>query len=172
MIVRHDPDGTIASVRNQLAEEAKNEWLVFLDADDQLAPGYVAAIEREQARHREGRWLYTPMVSYVHKGGRVQAARFWPEVPFEQGNWLVIGTAIERDLFLQVGGFRDYGDPLGSIGYEDWGLWARCWQAGAQVAKVRRAVYIAHVNPQSRNRAIDQQTKQHWHDTVRRDVFG
>ena len=48
----HDPDGTIASVRNELANTAKGEWLLFLDADDELAPGYLDAMTRALGQER------------------------------------------------------------------------------------------------------------------------
>ena len=54
----------------------------------------------------------------------------------------MVGTLVSRDLFLEVGGFEDY-----PHGFEDWSLWAKCWKAGAKIIQVRRAVYIAHVDP-------------------------
>jgi glycosyltransferase involved in cell wall biosynthesis len=41
----HQPDGTVASSRNDGAQQATSEWLVFLDADDELAPGFVDALK-------------------------------------------------------------------------------------------------------------------------------
>ena len=48
--VFYDPEGTIASTRNELARTASGEWLCFLDADDELAPGYLDAMERAVER--------------------------------------------------------------------------------------------------------------------------
>jgi glycosyltransferase involved in cell wall biosynthesis len=144
----HDPEGSIASVRNELARTAKGEWLCFLDADDELAPGYLGAMKRayEQERGTDGgSLLLTPAVSYVHKG-RPKPPKFWPECDFTTGNWVVIGTLVRRDFFTEVGGFRDF-----AHGLEDWNLWARCVRAGARVVKVRSAVYLAHWNSRSKH---------------------
>ena len=59
-------------------------------------------------------------------------------------NECVIGTLVERDLFLKVGGFRD----LPSL--EDYDLWLRCVKAGAVIHHVPDAVYRASIRPGSR----------------------
>jgi len=174
IVVGHDAEGTISSVRNSLAEKTSGDWLCFLDGDDELGPDYLAAMRR--AWEREGRengtpLLLTPAVSYVRGSKRRTPPRIWPEVPFERGNWLVIGTLLPRDLFFSVGGFRDYGDPPGSTGYEDWSLWARCYLAGAQVVKVSRAVYVAYWQASSRNHNADAPTRLRWHYEIGRDLF-
>ena len=174
IVVGHDPEGTVSSVRNSLAEKTSGDWLCFLDGDDELGPGYLEAMRR--AFEREGRTdgvplLLTPAVSYVRGPKRRTPPRIWPEVAFERGNWLVIGTLLLRDLFFSVGGFRDYGDPPGSTGYEDWSLWGRCYLAGAQVVKVPRAVYVAYWQASSRNHFADAQTRLRWHHEIGRDLF-
>lgn len=145
----HDDRLAIGPVRNVLAGKASGDWLCFLDADDQLAPWYLAEMfnryhaERE---HSRGPFLLTPSVSKMRKGRRSSAA-FYPEVPLWQANWLVVGTLIERDLFERVGGFEDY-----PHGFEDWSLWNKAAKAGAQVVKVPKAIYIQHINPRSKHR--------------------
>jgi GT2 family glycosyltransferase len=62
-----------------------------------------------------------------------------------EGNWMVVGTMIERGQFLRVGGFREL--PA----YEDWDLWLRCWRDGAALVQVPDAVYRVHVRQHSRN---------------------
>jgi glycosyltransferase involved in cell wall biosynthesis len=55
----HLPEGTLAQARNQGAEDASTEWLCFLDADDELDPGFIPAmrarIEGLRFRDREPR---------------------------------------------------------------------------------------------------------------------
>lgn len=169
----HDPNGTIATVRNHAAQQALGDWLVFLDADDELALGYISAMWGAWERAGEGaeRTLFTPRVSYIHARGRRQQAKFWPVVPFEDANWMVIGTMISKQLFCEMGGFRNYGDPPGSNAYEDWGLWALCQREGATVVKVPDAVYVAHVEESSRHRGATHETRLGWHFEIGRDLF-
>jgi glycosyltransferase involved in cell wall biosynthesis len=162
IIVGHDPEGTIASVRNQLASEAKGEWLVFLDADDELAPGYIEAMEQKMQAQR----LLTPIVMMYIKG-RPRRKFFYPQVDLKSGNWLILGTALERSLFQKVGGFEDY-----PHGFEDWSLWAKCMKVGAMVVKVPRAVYCQHINPNSKHRQgwKDKNWQVETHERVMRDL--
>lgn len=129
-------------MRNALAANAEGDWLCFLDADDELAPGYIDAM----ARVGGDKVLLTPAVSQVRKG-RSSPARFYPEVDLSVANWLVVGTLLRRSLFEYVGGFEDY-----PHGFEDWSLWFKCHHVGAHVIRVPRAVYVQHVNPQSKHR--------------------
>jgi glycosyltransferase involved in cell wall biosynthesis len=139
----HDPEGTIASVRNELAGSAKGDWLLYLDADDEIAPGYLDAMAQVGGENV----LLTPSVRKVTKGRPSRNADFYPEVPLENGNWLVVGTLVRREMFNRAGGFEDY-----PHGFEDWSLWYKCHRLGARVVRVPRAVYIQHVNPQSKHR--------------------
>jgi glycosyltransferase involved in cell wall biosynthesis len=170
IVVGHDPEGTIASVRNSLAEKTTGDWLCFLDADDELGPGYLLAVARVFERAREpGPFLLTPAVSYWHPGRRrANPPRFLPAVDLRYGNYLVLGTVLSRELFFQVGGFSDY-----PHGFEDWSLWAKSVKAGAEVRQVKRAVYIAYVNPSSKCRLSwrDKEWQVRMHEQVRRDLF-
>lgn len=148
VIVKHHKRGTIASVRNACARKATGEWLVFLDADDELAPGYLDAMVFAAEKHRrQGEpILLTPIVQRILRG-RSAPPSFYPEVPLLTANWLVIGTMLRRDLFLKAGGFGEY-----PHGFEDWALWAKCAKLGARVVKVHQAVYRQHINPRSKHR--------------------
>jgi len=169
VLVFHDTDGTIASVRNELGGQAKGDALVFSDADDELAPGYLDAMRRAAERAGDGPVLLTPAVSYVRKA-KPSPPRFLDRgIPLSEDNWLVVGTLIRRDLFLEVGGFSDY-----PHGFEDWSLWAKAWKAGAQIIKVPKAVYLAHVNPRSKHRTAwcDRKWQVETHNRVRAELFG
>jgi len=169
--VFHDPEGTIASVRNEVGNTARGEWLCFLDADDELAPGYIGAMERAAERAGDGPVLLTPAVQLLRRKGsaRGNPVFFDRGIPLSDDNWLVVGTLIKRDLFVQVGGFSDY-----PHGFEDWSLWAKAWKAGAQVVKVPDAVYRYWVNPNSKHKKgwRDRRWQVETHNRVRSELFG
>jgi len=140
VLVCHDPNGKRHWVRNQLAFEAKSDWLVFLDADDHLAPGFIDALRAVAPPH--GKWLLNPSVGHAHHPE--DHACFAPK-DLRLGNYMIIGTAVQRDLFTKVGGFWDWG------GFEDWELWIRCTKAGADVLQVPDAVYLIDSTERSRD---------------------
>lgn len=153
--------------RNAALNSVDTEWIVYLDADDELEPGYIEAMERGTADVRG------PMARYVREGHR---DRLWqPRVYGHQhdctaeclreGNWLLIGSAVRTELLRKAGGWRDY--PWS----EDWSTWIRCWKAGGTFELISDAIYRAHVRPDSRNRGATQEAKNAAHDAIYRDEF-
>lgn len=164
VLIGHQPDGNVASCRNDLAERATGDWLLFLDADDELGPGYVEAMRKMYAtRGSSRRLLLTPKVvkfvhgrpgqPFFHKGRAIDLIYF---------NWMVIGTLIQRDLFMEIGGFQNY-----PHGLEDWAVWTTAYREGADVLKVPQARYHWHYNTRSKHAKL-MRTPEHayWHRKV------
>lgn len=160
--------GTLAQARNEGLRAAGGDYVIHLDADDLLEPGYVDALLTGTAD------LRAPAVRYVTETGHERL----PHVPkvaghthdctgdcLPHGNWLVVGTLARRQLLIDVGGWEEW--PL----YEDWALWARCHQAGATIEAIPAAVYRATWRPASRNRAPDRRFKDRIHHEIAAAVF-
>lgn len=151
IVQAHLPDGTLAQARNQALAEVQTEFVIFLDADDELAPGYVFWMGQGIAD------LRSPAIAQTMYG-QALGPSFMPKVfqhrhhcdaeCLRYGNWMVVGTAARTQLVRDVGGWEEF--PWS----EDWQLWAKCWRAGATVEAVHRAVYIAHVSQNGRNRQL------------------
>lgn len=139
----HDEKGTdIGLARNEAAQRSDAEWLIFLDADDELDPLYVESMLRGTG---DLRWPSTlGIVSGVEDSFPVLLR---PQPHILLGNHMVIGTMLRRELFNHVGGFRG-GLPV----LEDWDLWIRCMIEGAEAQPCERAIYRVHVRMDSRNR--------------------
>ena len=168
IIVHHEPGLEIGPARNMAAQRARGEWLLFLDADDELEDGYVE--EMTNAICDSGRpepALLQPAVRYIRKG-RTQDPFVMPSRDLTTDNFLVIGTVLRRSLFEKVGGFNDY-----PHGFEDWSLWAKCWKEGAAIYPVPKAIYNAHVNPQSKHRMLwrDRKHQVEYHMRIQAELF-
>lgn len=155
---------TLHDARNSAVELADTEWVIHLDADDELTEGYVEDMCAGSADVR------APAVTYAH-ANLYTCTR--PKVPrvaghnhqciadcLTDGNWLVVGSMVRRQMVLDVGGWRDF--PV----YEDWDLWLRCHLAGASFEAIPRAVYKAHARPGSRNRGPSQEEKNATHRAI------
>lgn len=160
--VIHEHAATLHDARNAALAQVDTEWVVHLDADDELEDGFIDELARGTAD------LRAPAVRYVREG-ILRPARM-PRVAGHRhtctgdclpaGNWLVVGTAVRADLVREVGGWEPW--PV----YEDWALWLRCWVAGATVEAVPSAVYRAHVRSDSRNRAPAMHVKNQTHHAI------
>ena len=169
VVMHYEQEGTRASSLNNGANRTTGEWLLFLDADDEFAPGFVGAMRRALEQSTDGtQSLFTPAVQQIRKG-RPGKPFFFPECDFTTGNWVVIGTMISRELHDRIGGFREH-----PHGLEDWNYFARATRAGAKVTKVPDAVYRAHVNPKSKHHALarDRPAYAVAYEAARKDAWG
>lgn len=167
--VVHGHAATLHDARNAAIDLVTTEWVVQLDADDELEPGFVEAMASGSADVR------APSVRYVPEGNLGHRRLPAPGMPsvwahdhqcvadcLAAGNWLVIGAMVRTDLVRSVGGWRDFAWS------EDWDLWVRCWQAGATFEPIPAAVYRAHVRRGSRNRAPSAEAKLEAHRAIAR----
>jgi glycosyltransferase involved in cell wall biosynthesis len=130
---------SLQEARNYGAEEATGEWLIFLDADDELDLRYVEEMLTGTGDIRQ------PATLGIVDGVPDRRPVVIPPAPLLERNYLVIGSMCRRDIFLDVEGFRD----LECL--EDWDLWIRMVLAGATIGCCADAVYKIHVRQGSRN---------------------
>lgn len=129
----------VAEARNTGAADGHAEWLLFVDADDEISETYIQHLLDGSCD------LRGPATVFVKPTG-VEGPLLVPARDLEDSNYLVIGTLVRRALFEQVGGFRDW--PV----HEDYDLWLRCARAGASIEQIEEAVYTVHERQGSRNR--------------------
>jgi GT2 family glycosyltransferase len=163
-VVHHHAD-TLHDARNGALAQVRTEWVVHLDADDELDPAYLNAMAAgtadvrapSVAYFRNGRWTVPGMPHVWAHDDHDCVAECLP-----YGNWLVVGAAVRAELVREVGGWRDYEWS------EDWDLWLRCHLAGASFEAVPAAVYRAHVRNGSRNRSLTHEQALEVHRSIAR----
>jgi glycosyltransferase involved in cell wall biosynthesis len=164
--VIHVHGETLAQARNEALTRVETEWVVHLDADDELAPDYVermlegsAAIRAPAVRHVWPNWQSEPEVPRVwgHEHDCVAEC-------LRAGNYCCIGTMYRTELARKVG-WEEFGWS------EDWAFAAGCWQAGGTVESIPAAVYVAHHRRRSRNR-VPREVGLKWHRAIEQHVFG
>lgn len=141
-IVRSHMD-TLHEARNIGAAQAKTEYLIFLDADDELDRHYVEAMLASDGDIRR------PSTLGIVGGIEDNYPVMIPRTDMHDRNCVVIGAMITTEFFLEVGGFDDY--PV----MEDWALWLKMMQAGAEIVDVPDAIYRVHVQALSRNQPAE-----------------
>jgi glycosyltransferase involved in cell wall biosynthesis len=151
---------TLWGARNECLQATDTEHIIYLDADDELEPGYVDAMMRGPEAD-----VRVPHVRYVTPG-QPEPQPVMPRVVghrhhrpcrpqcLRDGNWIVIGAMARTQMVRDVGGWRDYG-------YEDYDMWLRCHLAGYTIDIAPGAVYRANVNPGSRGRYTAAESLRH-----------
>ena len=144
----------LALARNLGAQASDADWLIFLDADDELDPYYIEAMLSGDGDIRQ------PMTLGVTDGVEDDYPVLIPPKSggFMVGNHLVIGSMVRRELFMVAGGFADM--PV----LEDWDLWIRCRLSGGEVGTAPAAIYRVHVRTESRN--TEQNGHHHYYSLI------
>lgn len=169
----HIPAGTVSQARNAGLYQVKTKYVVFLDADDDLAPQYfddlnltadvtATAIQyNEQVGVQIPRvWLHENQGYKPHDGACIGDC-------LPDGNYIHIGAFINVGAARAVGGFREY--PV----YEDWALYLAMQQNGATFDTHYSSVYLANTrqNENHRNKAIPLHERNLIHEGILRDLI-
>jgi glycosyltransferase involved in cell wall biosynthesis len=110
------PNGGLSSVRNRGIEEARGQYLIFLDADDEMAPGALAAVTRHIASHPETRLVIGGHWSVFPDGRRVQhAVKPLPATPRER----VRGYLLDKTVTLSNGACAMHREVFGPGNYPE-----------------------------------------------------
>ncbi|WP_292960651.1 glycosyltransferase [Novosphingobium sp. UBA1939] len=147
-LIRQD-NGGAGAARNSGIAAASGEWIIFLDADDVLAPDHLermlkAAETTPEAgllhggwrRFRDGQPWWTPHPARVLASPFAAAARGCP--------FAIHSAMTRRRHIVEAGAF----DPSLRI-CEDWDLWQRIARTGVVFAAVPGVWADVHVRPQS-----------------------
>lgn len=153
--------------RNACLDNTATEWIAYVDADDDIEPGYLPTLTAPPDAD-----IRVPSVRHVTGPDDTTTPAAMPRVAGHRhtcgpaclacGNWIVIGALARTSLLRKIGGWHDRG-------WEDWHLWARCWQAGAHILPRPAAVYRHTVRAGSRGRYTPAQSLAH-HLAVAREL--
>jgi peptidoglycan/xylan/chitin deacetylase (PgdA/CDA1 family)/SAM-dependent methyltransferase len=128
------PHEGVSRARNAAIAAAGAPWLLFLDADDWLAPEAIGCFLQTAAEHPDADCVHAGWTRVPERGDPV-ADRFalylGDESMFDAMSsrrpFAINAAMVRTDLVREVGGF----DPALAI-CEDWDLWLRLARAGAR----------------------------------------
>lgn len=130
-----------AAARNRGAAAATGDWLLFLDDDIVVQPGYLAAVNGALGddvdvvltRLLVGDWVPDSLLSCEARDWDEDYYRALGHGRIHYDDILFASTAIRRPVFEKVGGFDESFTAGGVYGNEDVELGHRLLEAGARV---------------------------------------
>lgn len=122
-----------SAIRNRLAASTDADWLLPLDDDDLLDPGYLKALQP----HLDGADVVYPWCRVEGKPDWTPNRLYRPETLL-RGNAIPVTSLIRRELWEQVGGWR-------RVEFEDYDFWRRCLGAGARFRCVPEVLWTYRI---------------------------
>jgi glycosyltransferase involved in cell wall biosynthesis len=134
-VVRQENSG-LPAARNRGIARAGGEFVVPLDADDELLPLYMGQMVEALERSPEAGYAHC-WAEWFGDFDRVWATRPFNAYGIRISNSVFGGALIRRAALDAVGGY----DATMTAGNEDWELWLRMLEAGYGQVQVRQPLY-------------------------------
>lgn len=122
--------------RNEGAQLATTEYLVFLDADDLIEPTFLECLYLALQQEPTAAWAYTDVVSFGAQ--ELLWRREFSSDLMKTENLLVITAMLRKEAFFSVGGFA----PMEGRYYnEDWQMWLHLLAKGCVPVHVAQYLF-------------------------------
>ncbi|MBV6403636.1 MAG: glycosyltransferase [Flavobacteriales bacterium] len=149
-VVRQEHRG-LPAARNTGWRATKAPFVLFLDADNRVAPHLVARLGEALMQGPEADVLFTDLRTFGDREGVVHQ-----QVPalaeLLAGNRIDACAALRRALLERLGGY----DEALVDGYEDWELWVRATAAGARFVHIPEPLFDYRVRAGSLGARADE----------------
>lgn len=146
----------VGAARNAGAAMTRGSFIMFLDADDVLDPGYaMRCYEALESAPSKTAYAYTKMRLFGTQAGIFESRPF-DRKALLNGNFVHASALIRRSVFDMAGGF----DRSWRLGYEDYELWVRILSMGYGGVFVPQPLLNYRRHPRSRNSLSESQLKQ------------
>ena len=152
LVLRQPDNRGLSAARNRGFEEARGKYLLPLDADNRLLPGFVeVAIEELETRSGLG-IVYGDRVEFGLRQGRVPVGDFdLPELL--RSNYIDACALLRKEVWQTIGG---YDEDLPA--WEDWDFWIRAAEQRWEFEHLDIPAFDYRVRPGSLATIVDDET--------------
>ncbi len=136
-LVRHEQNCGLPAARNTGANHAKGEFLVFLDADDLVAPTFLESTLSAAEEYPEAGWIAGMTVQFG------QINRLFAFAPYNlqelvQRNQFNCTSLVRKTMFDDLGGLHEEM----RLGFEDWEFWVRASLKGYRPVQLPEPLFF------------------------------
>lgn len=120
---------------------AKSDWVVFLDADDEMRPNFLESLY-SAARQSNADIVYSAMQFFGHEDG-VFWSRPYSRYSLLKGNYITNSSLMRRDAVVAVDGYKE----AMHFGFEDWELYISLAENNKKFKYVREPLLLYRRHP-------------------------
>jgi FkbM family methyltransferase len=139
-LIEQPASGHPAHARNAGFAAASARYVLPLDADDRVAPGFLAAAAAALDANPDAGFAYGDELDFGDGDDVLHRTPAYDFAALTHKNFLGSATLVRRAAFHAVGGYD------AELGYEDWDLWIALGNAGRHGVKADGAVFEHRVS--------------------------
>ena len=148
------PNEGLSTARNRGIQASNGEYILPLDADDRIAPGYVGQAVAVMEQDANVGIVYGLTELFGAKSG------LWPQPEFSVPDMLLENLIVATALFRKadwecVGGYR----PAMRHAWEDWDFWLALIALGRQVVRLETVTFFYRIGHHSMTRRLSYRHK-------------
>jgi glycosyltransferase involved in cell wall biosynthesis len=147
--VLHTANQGLAASRNEGISHANGVYILPLDADDRLAPGFLAKAAEELDRNPDTGIVYGLVELFGDAGGLWELPDFTPD-RLLYDNMIVATAMFRRKEWLSVGGYCH----RMLYGWEDWDFWLSLVERGCRVVRMPQVALFYRIRKDSMTRGM------------------
>lgn len=152
--VMHTPNRGLAAARNHGIRHSSGKYILPLDADDRIAPGYLAAaVALLENDDRIG--IVYPIVEFFGERSGIWRQSEFSAARLLYENMIVASAVFRRADWERVGGYRE--DMR--FGWEDWEFWLSLVECGCGVVKLPEVMFYYRIRGDSMTRTLNNRQK-------------
>lgn len=156
------PNSGLAAARNRGVREARGRYVLPLDADNRLSPGFIASAIQVLDTQPEVGVVYGDRLEFGGRNGRKPVPEL--DLPnFLWANYIDACAAYRREIWEACGGY-----DAGALVWEDWDLWISAAERGWRFHRLPEPAFEYRVRPNSMLRHAEREGLRR---TVREHIY-
>ncbi len=141
--ILHQPNAGLAAARNRGIREARGRYILPLDADNRLVPGFLASAIRALDADPEVGVVYGDRIDFGARSGRLRVRDFDLDTLL-WANFIDACAVYRREVWEAGGGY-----DAGALVWEDWEFWISAAERGWRFLRLDEPGFEYRVRPNS-----------------------